>query len=174
LRQHPRIIESGGSVEFQGNDVAILGRRRAGSVEHGAHAYRRPTAMNARIDAWLAERKRGFSLPQALYVDPAAFEADLQAVFASDWLFACNVCEIKRPGDYVTLEIGRNSIIVLRDRDGAVRALHNTCRHRGSRICATDRGHATRLVCPYHQWAYELDGSGQGRGHLRARLCVPR
>jgi glycine betaine catabolism A len=168
LRQHPRIIESGGSVEFQGNDVAILGRRRAGSVEHGAHAYRRPTAMNARIDAWLAERKRGFSLPQALYVDPAAFEADLQAVFASDWLFACNVCEIKRPGDYVTLEIGRNSIIVLRDRDGAVRALHNTCRHRGSRICATDRGHATRLVCPYHQWAYELDGSLLNARHMPA------
>jgi Rieske 2Fe-2S family protein len=124
--------------------------------------------MHARIDALLAQRRAGFSLPQALYVDAAAFDADLQAVFATDWLFACNVSEIKRPGDYVTLEIGKNSIIVLRDRDGAIRALHNTCRHRGSRICGADRGHASRLVCPYHQWVYELDGSLLNARHMPA------
>lgn len=114
--------------------------------------------LHNRIQALLDERRPGFSLPQAFYVDPVIFEADLEAVFAREWLFACNACEIKRPGDWITLEIGRNSLIVMRDRDGEVRAFHNTCRHRGSRICLTERGHSNRLVCPYHQWVYELDG----------------
>ncbi|WP_454685380.1 aromatic ring-hydroxylating oxygenase subunit alpha [Ancylobacter moscoviensis] len=106
----------------------------------------------------LAERRDGFSLPQGFYVDPAMHEADIKAVFEADWLFACNVCEIKQPGDFLTLEVGPNPVVILRDRDGEVRAFHNTCRHRGSRICGKEKGRATRLVCPYHQWVYELDG----------------
>jgi glycine betaine catabolism A len=114
--------------------------------------------LRERVRTLLDQRRQGFSLPQAFYVDDEIFKADLEAVFATDWLFACNVCEIKRPGDYLTLEIGANSVVVLRDRDGEVRAFHNTCRHRGSRICNAETGHANRLVCPYHQWVYELDG----------------
>lgn len=112
-----------------------------------------------RVAALLAERRTGFSLPQPFYVDEELFEADLAAVFETEWLFACNVCEIPKPGDYLTLEIGRNSVVVLRDRDGAVRAFHNTCRHRGSRVCTKEKGRASVLVCPYHQWTYALDGS---------------
>lgn len=112
-----------------------------------------------RISRLLAERREGFSLPQAFYVDRAMHEADLKAVFESEWLFACNTCEIRKPGDYLTLEIGDNPVVILRDRDGEIRAFHNSCRHRGSRICGKEKGRATRLVCPYHQWVYELDGS---------------
>jgi glycine betaine catabolism A len=114
--------------------------------------------MQDRLPALLAQRRPGFSLPQAFYADDQIFEADVQAVFASDWLFACNICEIRNPGDYVTLSVGRHPLIVLRDRDGEVRAFHNVCRHRGSRLCSQEHGHANRLVCPYHQWVYELDG----------------
>jgi glycine betaine catabolism A len=114
--------------------------------------------MQDRVQALLHQRRQGCSLPQAFYVDEEMFQADLQAVFAADWLFACNTSEIKNPGDYMTLAIGQDSLVVLRDRDGEVRAFHNVCRHRGSRICLDERGHATRLVCPYHQWIYELDG----------------
>jgi Rieske 2Fe-2S family protein len=112
-----------------------------------------------RLQSLLDQRRSGFSLPQAFYVDDEVFRTDLQAVFGSDWLFAGNVCEIKRPGDYLTLEIGTASIIVLRGRDGEVRGFHNVCRHRGSRLCSKPSGHANRLVCPYHQWVYELDGT---------------
>lgn len=115
--------------------------------------------IEARIPSLLAERRSGFSLPQDFYVDPDLFDADLAAVFETEWLFACNACEIGKPGDYLTLEIGRNSVVVLRDRDGTVRAFHNTCRHRGSRICTKEKGRASVLVCPYHQWTYALDGS---------------
>ena len=101
----------------------------------------------------------GHSLPQAFYTDEAMFAADLEAVFATEWLFGCNAAEIKEPGAYVTLEIGRDSVIVVRGRDGDVRAFHNTCRHRGSRICDAAKGQASHLICPYHQWVYGLDGS---------------
>ncbi|MBI3506606.1 MAG: aromatic ring-hydroxylating dioxygenase subunit alpha [Proteobacteria bacterium] len=112
-----------------------------------------------RLAGILAEYREGYSLPQPFYVDPALHDVDVAAVFETEWLFAGSACEIKRPGDYLTLEIGRNSVVILRDRDGAVRAFHNTCRHRGSRICGNEKGRANRLVCPYHQWVYELDGS---------------
>lgn len=112
-----------------------------------------------RIVALLEERRAGYSLPQSFYMDEDLFEADLEAVFETEWLFACNACEIRKPGDYLTLEIGRNSIVVLRDRDGEIRAFHNLCRHRGSRICTKEKGRASVLVCPYHQWTYGLDGA---------------
>ena len=107
----------------------------------------------------LSAYRSGHSLPQAFYTSDALFEADLDAVFGVEWLFACNESEVRAPGDYLTLEIGRDSIIVVRGRDGEVRAFHNVCRHRGSRVCLEERGHANRLVCPYHQWVYELDGT---------------
>lgn len=110
----------------------------------------------------LNRRRAGFSLPQDFYVDPALYEADIEAVFGTEWLFACNACEIPKPGDYLTLEIGVNSVVVLRDREGDVRAFHNTCRHRGSRICTKETGRASVLVCPYHQWSYGLDGALRG------------
>src|SRR5262249_30135220 len=66
--------------------------------------------------------------------------------------------KVPNPGDYFTFELDNDSLIVIRDDDGDVRALFNTCRHRGSRICVEMEGHAGKLVCPYHQWVYERDG----------------
>ncbi|MFT3688262.1 aromatic ring-hydroxylating oxygenase subunit alpha [Paenirhodobacter sp.] len=114
--------------------------------------------LNQRIRALLDERRPGYSLPRDFYVDDAIFQADLEAIFETEWLFACSVAEIPKPGDYTTLQVGSNPVVVLRNRDGEVAAFHNTCRHRGSKICLKEHGHANRLVCPYHQWVYELDG----------------
>ena len=61
-------------------------------------------------------------------------------------------------GDYFTVQIGEYPLIIVRDRDGEIRAFHNTCRHRGSRICSAERGTVPRFVCPYHQWTYKLSG----------------
>jgi glycine betaine monooxygenase A len=107
----------------------------------------------------LAECRSGYALPQAFYCDSAIYEADLEAVFFRDWLFVANECEIPDAGDYLTLTIDRAPIIVLRDREGQLRAFHNSCRHRGSRLCSSERGNTHRLVCPYHQWTYDLDGT---------------
>jgi Rieske 2Fe-2S family protein len=107
----------------------------------------------------LAMRSPGSGLPRPFYTDPAFFEADLAHVFHREWIFAGHDCEIARPGDWLTLQVGAYPVLVVRGRDGAVRAFHNVCRHRGFKLCAATHGSAPRrLVCPYHQWAYELDG----------------
>ena len=115
--------------------------------------------LENRIRALLETYRPGYSLPRDFYVAEDVFAADMEVVFETDWLFACNAAEVKRPGDYITFDVGSNPVVVLRDRDGQVRAFHNTCRHRGSKICQKERGRANRLVCPYHQWVYELDGT---------------
>ena len=104
-------------------------------------------------------REPGFSMPQAAYTDPEVFAADLERVFCSGWLFAAPACEVREPGQYVTVTVGSESVIVVRDRDGVLRAHHNVCAHRGSRIVTDRRGCASLLVCPYHQWTYRLDGT---------------
>ena len=62
------------------------------------------------------------------------------------------------PGDYFLLPVGEEELIVLRDKEGNVRTHFNVCRRRGSRIATEPRGRSRSLVCPYHQWAYKLDG----------------
>lgn len=99
-----------------------------------------------------------WSLPAAYYLDDDLFHAELNAVFRPGWLFAGHSCELANAGDYLVFSLGTDSVIVVRDEAGALRAHHNVCRHRGSRICTTDRGTVRALVCPYHQWAYGLDG----------------
>jgi Rieske 2Fe-2S family protein len=116
--------------------------------------------MNAQSDmlAALGNRLHEHTLPQPFYADPTFYRLDLENLFYREWLFAGHDCEVTRPGDYFTMQVGDYPVIVVRGRDGAIRAFHNTCRHRGSRICAAEKGSAVRLVCPYHNWSYDLDG----------------
>lgn len=111
--------------------------------------------LNSALDAC----ETGYSFPSALYHDPDVLAAELEGIFYKEWLFATVEAELPEPGDYVTLTIGKAPIIVLRDHDGDIRAFYNSCRHRGSRICQKHRGNTERLVCPYHQWTYDLSGS---------------
>jgi Rieske 2Fe-2S family protein len=112
----------------------------------------------APIANWLAEDRQGHTLPRSLYVSDEAFEFDTQVMLKSVWLYACTVAHVKNPGDYFVFELAHNSIIIVRGRDNEVRAFWNSCRHRGAKICLEQRGRAPRLMCPYHQWTYGLDG----------------
>ncbi|MGF7159410.1 Rieske 2Fe-2S family protein [Rhodoligotrophos appendicifer] len=110
--------------------------------------------------AQLARRRRpGYSLEAPFYVSDAVFRADIDAIFARHWLLAGVEADIPQRGDYVTLEVGPFSVVILRGMDGVIRALHNVCRHRGARLMSAPRGSAAKLVCPYHSWAYDLDGA---------------
>jgi glycine betaine catabolism A len=111
-----------------------------------------------KIRALFAQRRPGFGLPQALYVAPEVHDFDVEAIFQRTWLQAGLEAEIPNPGDYLTYAVGKDSILLLRDPAGKVVAFFNTCRHRGARICGEKPGHAVRLVCPYHQWSYDLNG----------------
>ncbi len=114
--------------------------------------------MSSRIETHLKRCQPGWSLPGEFYSDLVIYESDLEQVWRRGWLFAGHACEIAQPGDYFTLEVDRDSIIVTRADSGEIHALHNVCRHRGSLICSEPAGHVRRLVCPYHQWTYGLDG----------------
>lgn len=107
----------------------------------------------------LRNRRDGFSLDQKFYVDPVFYELDLQHLYYHEWLFVGHECELAKPGDYFTVKIGAYALIILRREDNTIGALHNSCRHRGSRICSAESGTVgPRLICPYHQWTYHHDG----------------
>jgi glycine betaine catabolism A len=110
------------------------------------------------ISALLDKDRKGHTLPRELYVSEDAFAFDTQVMLKSVWLYACTAAHVKNPGDYFVFELANNSIIIVRGRDMQVRAFWNSCRHRGSKICLDQKGRAPRLMCPYHQWTYGLDG----------------
>jgi Rieske 2Fe-2S family protein len=110
------------------------------------------------IHAQIAARKRNFSLSRELYCDPGVYQTDLEEVFYREWLFAVPACELAKPGAYATMQVGAYPVVVIRGADNRIRAFHNVCRHRGQRLCSKVSGSTPKLVCPYHQWTYDLDG----------------
>ena len=106
----------------------------------------------------LSARDPNFSLEQKFYTDPDFYKLDLENIFYRDWLFVGHDCELPKTGSYMTVQVGAYPVVIVRDAQGDIRAFHNSCRHRGSRICSAEKGTAAKLVCPYHQWTYELDG----------------
>ena len=118
------------------------------------------------IDAQFRARKAGHTLPQSLYTDAAIFDFDMEAIYGQSWLMAGFECELPKTGSYVSLMIGKWPVIIVRDRNGDIRAFHNSCRHRGSMICPAGSGTAPKLVCPYHRWTYDLDGSLFAAGRM--------
>ncbi|HET8599979.1 MAG TPA: aromatic ring-hydroxylating dioxygenase subunit alpha [Segeticoccus sp.] len=107
----------------------------------------------------VARRVPGRSLEAPFYTSPEFFDLDVAAVFARSWIFVATEAEVREPGDFVTIELGNRSVILVRGDDGRVRALHNVCRHRGSRVLTEPKGSVGNIVCGYHQWTYGTDGS---------------
>lgn len=102
-------------------------------------------------------------LPAWSYHSQALFELELEHVFRRHWQIAGHISDIPQSGDYFTFDIAGERALILRGRDGVVRAFHNMCRHRGSRVVADERGHCRNaLVCPFHGWVYNLDGTLRG------------
>jgi Rieske 2Fe-2S family protein len=106
----------------------------------------------------LLGRMPNFSLPQNFYTSEDFYQLDLDHIFYREWLFVGHSCEIKKPGDFITAKIGAYPIIVTLGQDRVIRAFHNICRHRGQQLCTKEKGSGAKLVCPYHQWTYDLDG----------------
>jgi Rieske 2Fe-2S family protein len=112
----------------------------------------------SRVRALLHARRPGHSLPQALYTSQEAFDFDLAAIFRRAWVMVGFEIELPAPGASFATTIGGSPIVLVRDREGQLRGYHNSCRHRGAMICPPGRHRAPRLVCPYHQWTYDLTG----------------
>ncbi len=118
------------------------------------------------VEAQFNARRVGHTLPQGLYTDQRAFDFDMTAIFGHSWLMAAFECELPKPGSYLAVTVGRSPILITRNRDGEIKAFHNSCRHRGSILCQPGHGSAARLVCPYHRWTYDLDGTLLAAGRM--------
>jgi phenylpropionate dioxygenase-like ring-hydroxylating dioxygenase large terminal subunit len=101
----------------------------------------------------------GAPLPPWTYTNPELFELEYDAFFLRRWQFVGHVNEVPEPGDFMTADIGRDSVFVIRGKDNELRAFQNVCRHRGSRLLE-EKGNCRGVIkCPYHGWTYKLDGS---------------
>jgi len=119
-----------------------------------------------RIAALIAAQAPGRGLARAFYFDPEVYARDLKRIFHRHWLCAGHASSLAAAGDYLTLGIGGESVILARGREGALHALLNVCRHRGSEVVPERAGHTDFFVCPYHAWSYGLDGSLLAARHM--------
>ena len=106
----------------------------------------------------LASCRPGYSLPQDFYVNETIYRVDLQRIWRRGWLFIGFSCQLPNRGDFITFQLGNDSIIVVRQDQNDCAAFHNLCRHRGALICDHAQGNVKKFVCPYHQWTYDLSG----------------
>jgi phenylpropionate dioxygenase-like ring-hydroxylating dioxygenase large terminal subunit len=94
-----------------------------------------------------------------VYTDPAIFELEMERIFGRAWLYVGHESQIPTPGDYITTELGKQPVIMVRHHDNSVRVLLNRCAHRGAKVVNERSGNATTLSCLYHGWSYDTDGS---------------
>ncbi|MBS0411500.1 MAG: Rieske 2Fe-2S domain-containing protein [Proteobacteria bacterium] len=98
-------------------------------------------------------------LDRRVHSDEALYQLELERIFARGWNFMCHDSQIPEPGDYFINYIGEDQVIVVRDQEGQVNVLVNSCRHRGNALCRAEQGRAKSFVCSYHGWNYGLDGT---------------
>lgn len=99
------------------------------------------------------------TLPASWYSDAAVYENERRAIFGREWLYAGHDRTLREPGDFLATDVAGWQVVVVVGRDGVLRGFHNVCRHRAGPLVDTASGNAALLVCRYHGWAYELDGS---------------
>ena len=93
-----------------------------------------------------------------IYRDPAVFALEMERIFKRTWVFMAHESELAAAGDYLTMRIGAEPVVVVRGEDGEVRVLVNRCRHRGAVVCERAAGNAKSFRCQYHGWTYRNDG----------------
>jgi Rieske 2Fe-2S family protein len=107
-------------------------------------------------------------MPGEYYTSPAVLAEERERIFARQWNCVGRASAMPKAGDFIAREIAGDSIIVLRDRSGVLRAFFNVCRHRGTRLCREASGHFSETVqCPYHAWTYTIDGRLIGAPHMQ-------
>ena len=98
------------------------------------------------------------TLPQRYFVSAEVFAKEQATIFSAEWVYVGHQSQIAASGDYFVQEVAGESLIVVRDQQGAIHGFYNVCRHRGTRLCEEPRGHAGAIQCPYHAWTYALNG----------------
>jgi phenylpropionate dioxygenase-like ring-hydroxylating dioxygenase large terminal subunit len=99
------------------------------------------------------------ALPAWVYNNAELSRLEFERILKPSWQIVCHINSIPKAGDYETFDLGNESVIVLRDRDGSIRAFHNVCRHRGARLLDGAGNCPGTITCPYHGWTYRQDGA---------------
>lgn len=127
------------------------------AMPQGVTVNGRSAGMRRLVDGMAADLEDGL-LPLRIYNDPDVYREEMIRIFGRAWVFVAHESEIPAAGDYVARSIGEDPFIVARGEDGIVRVLFDSCRHRGTQICAADRGNTSHFRCPYHGWTYNNAG----------------
>ncbi|MEC9360946.1 MAG: Rieske (2Fe-2S) protein, partial [SAR324 cluster bacterium] len=102
-------------------------------------------------------------LPYWTYFNEELFELEAEELFRKHWQIACHTSDIPKNGSYITFDLVGERALIIRDDENEIRAFHNVCRHRGSRVLDTSEGRCKSVIrCPFHGWSYNLDGSLRG------------
>jgi phenylpropionate dioxygenase-like ring-hydroxylating dioxygenase large terminal subunit len=120
------------------------------------------TETQDQIDRVLADMQRSLDdgiVPLQIYGDAGIYALELERIFNRSWIFVAHESELPERGDFVRRFIGDGQWIIVRGDDGAIRALFDSCRHRGVHVCSGDRGRTSAFHCPYHGWTYKNDGT---------------
>ena len=113
---------------------------------------------NASIADLIDSQKPGWALDQRFYTDPEIYQLELDRIVTRNWILAGHASQIPDAGDYLVFSLENESAIIVRGKDGRIRAFANVCRHRGSLVCLENHGNTSKFECPYHGWTYDLDG----------------
>jgi phenylpropionate dioxygenase-like ring-hydroxylating dioxygenase large terminal subunit len=116
----------------------------------------------------IACQRPGWSLEQRFYTDPEIYQLELDQIVMRNWVFAGHQTQIDAAGDFMVFNLANESAIIVRGRDGEIRAFANVCRHRGSLVCLESAGNTRRFECPYHAWVYDTDGNLVGARDMPA------
>jgi phenylpropionate dioxygenase-like ring-hydroxylating dioxygenase large terminal subunit len=98
-------------------------------------------------------------IPKERYTSGEFMAQEWEHIWTKVWLLGCREDQIPEPGDYICTDIGKESVLIVRQRDGGVKAFHNVCMHRGNRLADEGLAHVENFVCGYHGWRYDSDGS---------------
>jgi len=114
---------------------------------------------NRKVESIDNEDYLGKPLAPWTYRNPELFELEYESIFLARWQFVGHANDVPGAGDFLTCDIGRDNVIVIRGKEGKLRAFLNVCRHRGSRVLEGNGTCKGVIRCPYHGWTYRFDGS---------------
>jgi phenylpropionate dioxygenase-like ring-hydroxylating dioxygenase large terminal subunit len=118
------------------------------------------TKQDIPVGVW--PRSDASRVPLWVYTDRSNYERELERIFyGPHWHYVGVDCEVPNAGDFKRATVGERSVLMVRDADGNINVLNNSCAHRGTEVCQAKFGNQNPIICPYHQWAYDLKGNLQ-------------
>ena len=111
-------------------------------------------------DAVIDDAEAGvYRANRSIFTDEDIFELEMKHIFEGNWVYLAHESQLPNPGDYFTTYIGRQPVVITRDRDGELHCLINACAHRGAMICRRKTDNRSTLTCPFHGWTFRNDGT---------------